>query len=71
MLDYDSDRPWAVAHDSAPILCIRCYNPEKYLQGLPLYRLEDRYGREGAPIDRGTMCRWLEDVGVMAGVTAG
>ena len=42
---------------------------EKHLQGLPLYRLEDRYGREGAPIDRGTMCRWLEDAGATAGAT--
>ena len=42
---------------------------EKHLQGLPLYRLEDRYGREGAPIDRGTMCRWLEDAGATAGST--
>ena len=42
---------------------------EKHLQGLPLYRLEARYGREGAPIDRGTMCRWLEDAGATAGAT--
>jgi len=42
---------------------------EKHLQGLPLYRLEDRYSREGAPIDRGTMCRWLEDAGATAGST--
>ena len=42
---------------------------EKHLQGLPLYRLEDRYCREGAPIDRGTMCRWLENAGATAGST--
>lgn len=42
---------------------------EKHLQGLPLYRLEARYGHEGAPIDRGTMCRWLEDAGATAGAT--
>jgi transposase len=42
---------------------------EKHLQGLPLYRLEDRYSREGTPIDRGTMCRWLEDAGATAGST--
>ena len=42
---------------------------EKHLQGLPLYRLEDRYSREGAPIDRGTMCRWLENAGATAGAT--
>jgi transposase len=42
---------------------------EKHLQGLPLYRLEDRYSREGEPIDRGTMCRWLENAGATAGST--
>ena len=42
---------------------------EKHLQGLPLYRLEDRYSGEGAPIDRGTMCRWLENAGATAGST--
>jgi transposase len=42
---------------------------EKGLQGVPLYRLEDRYSREGAPVDRGTMCRWLEDAGATAGST--
>jgi transposase len=42
---------------------------EKHLQGLPLYRLEDRYSREGASIDRGTMCRWLENAGATAGAT--
>jgi transposase len=42
---------------------------EKHLQGLPLYRLEARYSYEGAPIDRGTMCRWLEDAGATAGST--
>jgi hypothetical protein len=42
---------------------------EKHLQGLPLYRLEDRFGRDGTPVDRGTMCRWLEDAGATAGTT--
>jgi len=42
---------------------------EKHLQGLPLYRLEARNSYEGAPIDRGTMCRWLEDAGATAGST--
>src|ERR1039457_6248075 len=42
---------------------------EKHLQGLPLYRLEDRFGRDGTPVDRGTMCRWLEDAGATAGAT--
>jgi len=40
---------------------------EKHLQGLPLYRFEDRFGRDGTPVDRGTMCRWLEDAGATAG----
>jgi transposase len=42
---------------------------EKHLQGVPLYRVEDRYSREGEPIDRGTMCRWLENAGATAGST--
>ena len=42
---------------------------ENHLQGLPLYRLEDRYSREGESIDRGTMCRWLENAGATAGST--
>jgi transposase len=42
---------------------------EKSLQGVPLFRLEDRYSREGEPIDRGTMCRWLENAGATAGST--
>jgi transposase len=42
---------------------------EKHCQGLPLYRLEDRFARDGTPIDRGTMCRWLEDAGATAGAT--
>jgi len=42
---------------------------EKHLQGLPLFRIEDRFGRDGTPVDRGTMCRWLEDAGATAGAT--
>jgi len=42
---------------------------EKHLMGLPLYRTEDRFGRDGTPIDRGTMSRWLEDAGATAGAT--
>ncbi|MCC6647625.1 MAG: IS66 family transposase [Polyangiaceae bacterium] len=41
----------------------------KYGEGLPLFRLEDRFARDGVPIDRGTMCRWLEDAGGAAGAT--
>ncbi len=42
---------------------------EKHLLGMPLYRIEDRDGRAGVPLDRGTMCRWLEDAGATAGAT--
>jgi transposase len=42
---------------------------EKHLVGVPLYRIEDRYRRDGTPIDRGTMSRWLDDAGATAGAT--
>ena len=42
---------------------------DKFCDGLPLHRQEDRFARLGVPIDRGTMCRWLEQVGGIAGAT--
>jgi len=42
---------------------------EKATDGLPLNRLEDRFGRDGFPLDRGTMCRWVEDAGGTFGAT--
>lgn len=42
---------------------------EKYCDGLPLYRLEERLARHGVELDRGTMCRWLEDAGATLGAT--
>ena len=42
---------------------------DKYCDGLPLNRIEDRFARDGARIDRGTMCRWVEDAGATAGAT--
>lgn len=33
---------------------------EKYCDGLPLNRLEDRFERDGVSVDRGTMCRWVD-----------
>jgi transposase len=42
---------------------------EKFCDGLPLHRLEDRFARDGVPLDRGTMCRWLEDAGATLGAT--
>jgi transposase len=40
---------------------------DKYCDGLPLYRQEERFAREGLDLDRGTMCRWIEDAGGTAG----
>jgi transposase len=40
---------------------------EKFGRGLPLYRLEQSFVRLGAPLDRGTMSRWLEDLGALVG----
>ncbi len=42
---------------------------DKFCDGLPLHRQEDRFARLGVPIDRGTMCRWLEEVGATVGAT--
>jgi transposase len=42
---------------------------EKYCDGLPLHRIEDRLARDGFPLDRGTMSRWVEDAGATAGAT--
>ncbi len=36
---------------------------DKFSKGLPLYRQEQELFFEGAPIDRGTMCRWLDQLG--------
>nr|WP_240358926.1 IS66 family transposase [Myxococcus vastator] len=42
---------------------------EKYCDGLPLFRLEQRLARDGVAVDRGTMARWLEDMGATLGTT--
>jgi transposase len=42
---------------------------QKYGQGMPLFRIEDAFARDGCPIDRGTMCRWVEDAGATCGAT--
>jgi len=42
---------------------------EKFNDGMPLYRLEERTAREGLPLDRGTMSRWLDDMGGTLGAT--
>jgi hypothetical protein len=42
---------------------------DKFCYGLPLYRQEERSARLGFRIDRGSMCRWIEQVGATAGAT--
>jgi transposase len=42
---------------------------DKFCDGLPLHRQEDRFARLGVPIDRGSMSRWLEDLGMSVGAT--
>jgi transposase len=39
----------------------------KYGMGTPLFRLEDQFTRDGCPLDRGIMCRWVEDAGATLG----
>jgi hypothetical protein len=39
----------------------------KYLLGVPFYRLEQQMALQGATLDRGTMCRYAEDVGATLG----
>ena len=41
----------------------------KFCDGLPLHRQEERFDRLGSTLDRGSMCRWLEDVGATLGAT--
>lgn len=40
---------------------------DKLCDGLPLHRQEDRFARLGIRIDRGSMSRWLEDLGMIMG----
>jgi transposase len=42
---------------------------DKFCDGLPFHRQEDRLTRIGTPLDRGTMCRWAEDLGATVGAT--
>lgn len=42
---------------------------DKYCDGLPLHRQQDRFARLGMGLDRGTMCRWMEHAGATAGAT--
>lgn len=42
---------------------------DKFCDGLPLYRQEDRFARLGFTIHRSTMARWLEELGGIVGAT--
>lgn len=42
---------------------------QKFGMGLPFFRLEGECRRLGVPVDRGTLCRWAEDVGATLGST--
>jgi transposase len=42
---------------------------DKFCDGLPLHRQEDRFARLGATIHRSTMARWLEELGAIVGTT--
>lgn len=41
----------------------------KVTEGMPLFRIEDSFSREGIPIDRGLMSRWLEHAGATFGAS--
>src|SRR5277367_6375945 len=42
---------------------------DKFCDGMPFNRIEDRLARDGVSVDRGTMCRWAEDAGATVGAT--
>lgn len=42
---------------------------EKFDRSMPLYRQEERFEQQGAPVDRGMMSRWLEQLGATLGAT--
>lgn len=42
---------------------------DKFCDGIPLYRQEDRFARLGFTIHRSTMARWLEQLGAIVGAT--
>ncbi len=42
---------------------------DKYCDGLPLHRQQERFTRDDVKLDRGTMSRWMEDLGNTLGAT--
>jgi transposase len=61
--------PQLVARSLATPALLAHVATEKFCDGMPLHRQEDRAARIGTPLDRGTMSRWLEDVGGTVGAT--
>ena len=53
---------------AAPSMLAKVIN-EKFCDGMPFNRVEDRTARDGFRIDRGTLCRWAEDAGGTVGAT--
>ena len=53
---------------AAPSMLAHVIN-EKFCDGIPFNRTEDRLERDGIALDRGTMCRWAEDAGATVGAT--
>jgi transposase len=47
---------------AAPSLCAHVIM-ENIGKGMPLFRIEDTFAREGIPIDRGTLSRWKKRIG--------
>lgn len=42
---------------------------DKHDRSMPLYRQEERFEQEGVPLDRGTMSRWMNELGGTLGAT--
>jgi transposase len=61
--------PQVFARSLAPPSLLAHVVMAKHGEGMPTFRLEDRFAREGMPLDRGTMCRWLEDAGATVGAS--
>jgi hypothetical protein len=59
MIERSFGTPSLWAHAAADKLC----------WGLPLYRQEERFAHAGLRIDRGTLCRWMEELGLTVGAT--
>jgi transposase len=61
--------PQVFPRSLATVSLIARIGVDKYCDGLPLHRQEERFARLGVTLDRGTMCRWMEHAGATAGAT--